>query len=87
MEVTIEKHKLRLNNCAYKYTYMKYFCRYGGTYLDLDVISQKPLDSIPETNFACSQIDDLSRTEALANGILSLDINKGHHIADLLLRC
>lgn len=61
--------------------------RFGGTYLDLDVITQTSLDNIPEQNFVCAQSPKLSRADSLANGIISLDVNTtGRHIAELFLK-
>lgn len=66
---------------------MKCVSRYGGTYLDLDVISQKALDEIPEKNFVCAQFDKLSGNDSLANGLLSLeDKSTGHYLAELFLK-
>jgi lactosylceramide 4-alpha-galactosyltransferase len=44
--------------------------KYGGQYLDLDVISLTPLSTINRSNFACWQ-DDL-----IANSILNLDVDE-----------
>lgn len=60
--------------------------RYGGTYLDLDIISQTSLDSIDETNFIFAQNNNMSKRDALNNAIMSLDSHSGHHIAELLIK-
>jgi lactosylceramide 4-alpha-galactosyltransferase len=55
--------------------------KYGGTYLDLDVIVQKPLDSIPP-NYAGSESkwDVNSAVINLENGPF------GHFVADLFVK-
>lgn len=52
--------------------------KYGGIYLDLDVIVQKP---IVFTNFAC-----LEDFETIVPGIMGLDSHHGREIAALLLK-
>jgi len=60
--------------------------RFGGTYLDLDVISLTSLESIPEKNFVYAQNNDLSKKGALNNAILTLDLETGREIAELMAK-
>ena len=59
--------------CSTRYLWnepMKFnYSRYGGTYFDLDVISQTSVESIGEENFACAQHENLTRDDAFASGI------------------
>ncbi len=51
--------------------------KYGGTYLDLDIVVQKPLDSIPE-NYA-----GLEESNSVGSSILNVDKNGlGHKMMD-----
>lgn len=59
--------------------------RYGGIYLDLDVISRSSLKSVGEKNFVCAQSNDLSKGDSLASGIMSLDSSSGREIAEMFL--
>lgn len=52
--------------------------KFGGIYLDLDVIVQKPIEF---TNFAC-----LEDPETIVPGIMGLDSHHGKEIAELLLK-
>lgn len=55
--------------------------KFGGTYLDLDVIVLKPLDSIP-ANYAGSESENF-----VAAGIINLEeAGFGHQVADMCLR-
>lgn len=55
--------------------------KYGGTYLDLDVIVLQPLDSIPP-NYAGSESENF-----VAAGIINLEEGGfGHQLADMCLR-
>lgn len=46
--------------------------KYGGAYLDLDVISMYPLRLIDRKNFVC-----LQAANDFANGMIRLDLNEG----------
>lgn len=59
--------------------------RFGGAYLDLDVISQTSLESIQEENFACAQRDDLTFKDSIACGIIRMEGNYGQHLAEQCL--
>lgn len=54
--------------------------KYGGTYLDLDVVIIKPL-SVLEPNYAGAE----SKT-AVAAGIINLEGHQGHTIADMCVK-
>lgn len=55
--------------------------KWGGTYLDLDVIVQKPFDSI-KPNYAGAESDQF-----VAAGVLNFDHDGfGHKVAELCLR-
>ncbi|CAO1350227.1 unnamed protein product [Diamesa hyperborea] len=54
--------------------------KYGGTYLDLDVVVRKPLDSIP-LNYAGTE-----SIYYVAVGILNMDQSFGHLIAHMCLK-
>lgn len=53
--------------------------KYGGTYLDTDMIVRKPLDSVPP-NFACRQ----SQLE-INGAILNFDLREGRQLAELFI--
>lgn len=54
--------------------------KYGGTYLDLDVVVRKPLDSIP-ANYAGAE-----SVNFVAVGIINLDQSFGHQLAHMCLK-
>jgi lactosylceramide 4-alpha-galactosyltransferase len=55
--------------------------KYGGTYLDSDVIAMKPSDSIP-LNYACEDVGNF-----VLNGILNVENNeKGKSFAELFMK-
>lgn len=45
--------------------------KYGGQYLDLDIVSLVPLSVINRQNFACCESDNMA-----ANGIMNLDADE-----------
>jgi lactosylceramide 4-alpha-galactosyltransferase len=45
--------------------------KYGGQYLDLDIISLVPLSVINRQNFACCESDNI-----VANGIMNMDADE-----------
>lgn len=54
--------------------------KYGGTYLDLDVVVLKPLDTI--VNYAGAE-----SSQYVAIGIINMNqIGIGHDVADMILR-
>lgn len=62
------------------------FCfRYGGTYLDSDVISQTSINAIGRQNYACSEIDRAKKKQVINGAILNFDKVSGHRIAALLI--
>lgn len=50
--------------------------RYGGQYLDLDVLSLIPISQINTTNFACPEVDDI-----ITNAVMNLDLKAGKAIS------
>lgn len=54
--------------------------KYGGTYLDLDVVVRKPLDSIP-LNYAGTE-----SIYYVTVGILNMDQSFGHMVAHMCLK-
>ena len=58
------------------------FFRFGGTYLDLDVISLRPIQSIEAESFFCTEVSDY----LVANGLLRFEGDIGHTFVDLLLK-
>lgn len=55
--------------------------KYGGTYLDMDMIVKKPVDSVP-SNYACNEIGN-----ALNGAILNLEQSKnGHRLAEIFIK-
>lgn len=54
--------------------------KYGGTYLDLDVVVRKPLDSIP-ANYAGAE-----SVNFVAVGIINFDQSFGHQLAHMCLK-
>lgn len=54
--------------------------KYSGTYLDLDVVMMKPLSSI-KSNFAGAESDRF-----VAAGIINLEDESGHEIADMCVK-
>jgi lactosylceramide 4-alpha-galactosyltransferase len=54
--------------------------KYSGTYLDLDVVVMKPLNSI-KANFAGAESDKF-----VAAGIINLEDVEGHEIADMCVK-
>lgn len=55
--------------------------RFGGIYMDLDVIVKESFDNVP-LNFAGAESEDV-----VANGVMSYDSNGfGHYIVDMMLR-
>jgi Glycosyltransferase sugar-binding region containing DXD motif len=51
--------------------------RYGGQYLDLDVLSLFPITQINRTNFACPEVKNV-----ITNAVLNLDLKAGKAITD-----
>lgn len=49
--------------------------RYGGQYLDLDVISLVPLSKINITNYGCAQ-----STGIVNNAVLNFDVDRGQSL-------
>lgn len=45
--------------------------KYGGQYLDLDIISLMPLAAINRVNFACAESENM-----VANGVMNVDTNE-----------
>jgi lactosylceramide 4-alpha-galactosyltransferase len=54
--------------------------RFGGQYLDLDVLSLLPISEINRENFACPESKNL-----ITNAIINLDLEGGKAISDLNL--
>lgn len=55
--------------------------KFGGTYMDLDVVVQKPLDTLGQ-NYAGSQ-----SSKFIANGVMNFDADDtGHDIVELILK-
>lgn len=54
--------------------------KYSGTYLDLDVVMLKSLDTL-KPNYACAE-----NKEDIVVGIINLEGDSGHEIADLFVK-
>ncbi|CAH1710687.1 unnamed protein product [Chironomus riparius] len=55
--------------------------KYGGTYLDLDIVMQKPLNTQNPNNYAGAE-----SAKFVAVGIINLEGETGHEIADLCVK-
>ena len=60
--------------------------RYGGTYLDLDVISLKPQSVITAQNFICAQENDWSLWDPINGAIMRLVNENGREIAEKIMK-
>lgn len=58
--------------------------KYGGIYLDLDVVVQKNLDELP-ANFCGIEKEELEIAD-LNVAVFGLQNKTGHHISELCLR-
>lgn len=54
--------------------------KYGGQYLDLDVLSLVPISVINRVNFACPEVKNV-----VTNAIINLDLEGGKAISELYL--
>ncbi|KAG5680665.1 hypothetical protein PVAND_010159 [Polypedilum vanderplanki] len=80
-------HDNKLNDSIHKIEHMSDILRvlllnkYGGQYLDLDVLSLIQLSAINQVNFACCEDKNV-----VTNAVLNLDLDKGFDVSSLYLR-
>lgn len=60
--------------------------RYGGIYLDTDVVVQKNLDDLPP-NFVGKEVDVKKKINHVNNAVIGLQDEFGHEISELFLKC
>lgn len=59
--------------------------RYGGIYLDLDVITLTSVDAINYPNYVCAQVSNLTAHDSLNNAVMKLSNEDGKKLAEMFI--